>query len=122
MFKYNNDGNLALGQTAKTTNRIFSDKINKIKNFIARHSVWFICFALALLLLKPSGPELNTLLLIIAFSALSLALSGLAAYVYTKLDFVESNASTALALIFLGVHIFSGLCILGVYIAQFSGY
>jgi len=122
MFKYNNDGNLALGQKAEAGSNIITDRLSKIKNFITRHSLWFISFAVALLLLKPSGPELNTILLIIAFSALSLALSGLAAYVYTKLDFVESNASTALALIFLGVHIFSGLCILGVYIAQFSGY
>jgi hypothetical protein len=93
--------------------------MNKIIDFIKRHSLWLIAGALAIFFLDPSIAEIKTLLLIISAEILAIALSGFAHFVYTKIDFTKDDASMNLGMIFLGVHSLVGLTILGVYIAQY---
>ena len=94
--------------------------MDEIKNFIARHGSWIITGAAALLLLAPALAEIRTLLLAAAFECLALALSSLAVFVYTKINFIKSRSHHALGYIFLGVHICIGLVVIGVYIAQIN--
>lgn len=72
------------------------------------------------MILVPSFAEIRTLLLLVITECTALALSGAAQYVYTKIDFTADNAPLNLGMIFLGVHILTGLTILGVYLAQFA--
>ncbi len=94
--------------------------MEKIKSIILRNSVWLVIMAVSLLLLKPAAAEFNTILLILLFECIALSLSGVSAYVFTKIDFTQSNALSNLGYIFLGVHICVGLIVLGVYIAQYA--
>ena len=91
-----------------------------IWNFIIRHAIWIALVVLALLLFKPGLSEIRTLLLIVAVESIALALSGLALYAYTKIDFTKELGNLNPGLIFLGVHICVGLVVMGVYIAQFA--
>ncbi len=86
---------------------------------VLRHAAWIIPAILAFMILSPGMPELRTLLIITIVECMSLALSGLSAFVYTNLDFTKMYFANALGFIFLGVHICIGLTILGVYLAQF---
>jgi hypothetical protein len=95
--------------------------MKEIYNYIVRHSIWVILILVAFWLLKPQMPEINTLLLITIVEAIAIALSGLASYAYTKVDFTRTGVNSNLGFIFLGVHICVGLVVLGVYIAQFAG-
>ena len=95
--------------------------MEKILDLIKRNSAWIIPALISLLLLKPAIEEINTILLAVLFESLAISLSGVAAYVYTKIDFVRTYDSNALGYIFIGVHFCVGLTVLGVYIAQFSG-
>lgn len=94
--------------------------MKKIKNFILRNSIWLGILLFALYLLSPGSPEVNTILLVVTIEALAIGLSGIAAYVFTRIDFIKEDLSNNLGMIFLGVHVCVGLVILGVYIAQFS--
>lgn len=108
-------------------------------NFILRHSTWFGLGLISLLLLiwqfGAITEFIRTLLMICTVEAIALALSSVAIFVYTKLDFtagiiygadkklgsIEQHAFIqVIGNIFLGVHILVGLCVLGVYIAQFT--
>lgn len=95
-------------------------KMKDIWNFISRNALWLGIGLLALLLLGPGLAEFKTLLFIGSVESLALALSGVAAYVYTKIDFTSTLINSNLGFIFLGVHICVGLVVLGVYIAQFG--
>lgn len=94
--------------------------MKRIKDFIVRNSIWVCLLLFALYLMSPGSPELNTLLFVVSFEALAIGLSGIAAYVFTRIDFIKEDLSNNLGMIFLGVHVCVGLVILGVYIAQFS--
>jgi hypothetical protein len=94
--------------------------MNNILDFIKRHAVWLSLGALALIFLSPGIAELKTILLITAIEALAIALSGIALYVYTKIDFTKDTLTTNPGLIFLGVHVCVGMIVLGVYLAQFA--
>lgn len=94
--------------------------MQNIINFFKRNVIWFGLGLAALLLLSPAAPEFRTLLLAIAIECLALAMSGLSVYVYTKMDFIQEKSTHILGQIFLGVHICSGLCVLGVYMAQWG--
>jgi hypothetical protein len=95
--------------------------MENILNFIKRNCIWFLLGLSAIWLLAPSMPEVKTILLISIIESLAIALSGLAHYAYTKIDFTqEPIASGNSGLIFLGVHVCVGLVVLGVYIAQYS--
>ncbi|MDQ1266422.1 MAG: hypothetical protein QG635_1574 [Bacteroidota bacterium] len=94
--------------------------MNNILDFLKRYGILIILAAAALAVLRPKLPELNTLALITAIEAIAVALSGLAAFAYTKIDFTKEDIRTNLGYIFLGVHICTGLTVLGVYIAQYS--
>ncbi|MFP4527296.1 MAG: hypothetical protein ACLFQX_01995 [Candidatus Kapaibacterium sp.] len=92
--------------------------LDKIIDFISRNFLWIALGIGAILLLRPGMAELNTMLIVAATESLALALSGLAAYVYTRIDFRQNLFNSNLGYIFLGVHICVGLVVLGVYIAQ----
>lgn len=87
---------------------------------ISRNISWLLPAVIAAVLLKPAISEINTILLVILFECLAIALSALALYAYTRIDFIREHQEVAIGKIFLGVHILVGLCVLGVYIAQFS--
>lgn len=89
-----------------------------IITFVSRLISWILPIFIALILLKPSGAELKTILLVIVFECIAIALSGLAVFAYTKLNFVHKEAFACIGRIFLGVHITVGLIVVGVYIAQ----
>ncbi|MBM2817025.1 MAG: hypothetical protein HW421_3787 [Ignavibacteria bacterium] len=94
--------------------------MNNLINFFTRHAIWLALGVVAILFLNPGIEEIKTLLLITAVECLAIALSGIAVYVYTKIDFTSYEAMHCLGWIFLGVHICVGLVVLGVYIAQFA--
>lgn len=71
-------------------------------------------------ILTPGIEELQTLLILILVEVVAVALSAVAAYSFTKVDFTYGIATNSLGYIFLGVHICVGLTILGVYLVQFS--
>ena len=89
-------------------------------NLIKRNSVLLLIGLFALFLLGPETAEIKTILLVIAIESISIALSGFALYVYTKIDFTDGAFHNNPGIILLGVHICVGLSVLGVYIAQFS--
>jgi hypothetical protein len=94
--------------------------MDKIKDFVARNSIWLGLAVFTLYLFSPGSPELNTILFVITIEALAIGLSGIAAYCFTRIDFINEHLNNDLGMIFLGVHVCVGLVILGVYIAQFS--
>ncbi len=89
-------------------------------NFIIRHALLIALAILALLMLSPARAEINTFLLIAAVECIALALSGVAVFVFTRINFTSEYAGNNLGLIFLGVHVCAGMSVLGVYIAQFA--
>ena len=95
------------------------NKINLI-NFLKRNSILLVVGIFAFLILGPQSAEIKTIFLVIAIESISIALSGFALYVYTKIDFTEDGFHNNPGIILLGVHICVGLSVLGVYIAQFS--
>ena len=90
-------------------------------NFILRHSAWISLIFISILLLNPIIAEFRTLLLITAFEAVAIFLSGFSVYVFTKIDFINEQSYSVLGYIFLSVHILTGMTVLGVYLAQFGG-
>ena len=94
--------------------------MKEVINFISRHFVWLITGLAAIIILKPGIAEIKTVLIIITAECLALSLSGLAAFVFTKIDFTKDNVNNNLGLIFLGVHIFVSIVVLGVYIVQYG--
>ena len=94
--------------------------MTNIINFVKRNAIWFGVGLSSLLLFSPGMPEIKTLLLILVIESLAIALSGIALYAYTKIDFTRESANTNLGFIFLGVHLSVGLIVLGVYLAQYG--
>jgi hypothetical protein len=100
--------------------------MNKFQNFIARHSSWSLIAAISLLLLYPTIAEFKTILMIFTFESLAIALSGVALFAYTKVDFINelsggiNEKTNIIGSIFLAVHLLVGFVVLGVYIAQFA--
>jgi len=94
--------------------------IEKVFDSIKRNAVWILIIILALMLIRIDTTEIRTFILIVITECIAMALSGVAQYVYTRIDFTKESANNNLGYIFLGVHICVGLIILGVYIVQFS--
>ena len=94
--------------------------MKNIWNFISRHAIWFIIGIISVLCFNPGFAEIKTLLFITLIESLAIALSGIAVYAYTKIDFTKDMVNTNLGFIFLGVHLCIGLVVMGVYIAQFA--
>ena len=94
--------------------------MDNIIGFIKRNSIWIGLSLIALYLLSPGSPELNTFLFVITIESLAIGLSGIAVFAFTRIDFIKESLNSNLGMIFLGVHVCVGLVILGVYIAQFS--
>lgn len=87
----------------------------KIKDFILRNGLWLLISAIVLLVLAPQVSELRMLMLIVFIELVALAMSGIASYVFTKVDFIENRSYNALGAIFLGVHFLVGLGVVGLY-------
>lgn len=104
-------------------NKSLKEYLKSVWNFIKRNATWFIIGLIAWLILKPGIAEIRTILQVVLYETIALALSGVAVFVFTKLDFVaieKSNDRFMLGYIFLGVHILVALSILGIYIVQFA--
>lgn len=91
--------------------------MENIKNFVFRNGLWMAILAVISLLLVPQMDEIRMLMLIIFIELIALALSSLASFIYTKLDFVETRSYNVLGAIFLGVHFLVGLGVVGLYYA-----
>lgn len=89
--------------------------IEKVKNFIIRNGVWFIIAAIVFAFLAPQINELRMLMLIIFIELVAMVMSGIASFIYTKVDFIESRSYNTLGAIFLGVHFLVGLGVVGLY-------
>lgn len=88
-----------------------------IKNSILRNGLWMAISAIVVVILALHLSELRMLMLIVFIELIALALSGIASFVYTKVDFIESRSYNALGAIFLGVHFLVGLGVVGLYYA-----
>lgn len=88
-------------------------------DIIRRHGIWILLFTAMMLLFSPQKEEFATIMLIIVIELLATALSGLSAYIYTRIDF-PTHSQIVLGHIFLGVHLCVGLTVLGVYFVQFG--
>lgn len=89
-----------------------------MKDFLKRNITWLIPALAATLAIGPAIAEFRTLMIAVLIECLALALSGLAAFAYTKLDFIKRRSENVLGHIFLGVHLCAGLSVLSVYFAQ----
>lgn len=87
------------------------------KDFVLRNGLWITIAVIAGALLAPQIGELRMLILIVFIELVALALSSIASYVYTKVDFIESRSYNVLGAIFLGVHFLVGLGVVGIYYA-----
>lgn len=79
--------------------------------------------ALLIIIIKPEKSEINTIYLVFIFEIISIVLSKIAIYFLTEKNenyFVNKKDNITNSAIIMGVHICTGLVILGVYIAQFS--
>lgn len=88
-----------------------------IKNYILRNGLWMAISGIVVVILAPQLSELRMLMLIVFIELIALALSGIASFVYTKVDFIQSRSYNALGAIFLGVHFLVGLGVVGLYYA-----
>jgi len=88
-------------------------------DIVRRHGIWILIFVVVLMLLSPQKEEIATLAIIIAIELIAIALSGLSAYIFTRIDF-PTHLPNVLGFIFLGVHLCVGLTVLGVYYVQFG--
>lgn len=95
--------------------------INKSYYFdlVKRHAIWLILLISAFIVFKPQSEEIITVLFVVTVELIAIAMSGIASFIYTRIDF-PSHSPIVLGFIFLGVHICAGLTILGVYLAQFG--
>ncbi|OGU40527.1 MAG: hypothetical protein A2X61_13625 [Ignavibacteria bacterium GWB2_35_12] len=94
--------------------------LEKVFDTIKRNVVWILLIIFAVMLINLETTEIRTFILIVITECIAMALSGVAQFVYTRIDFTKESANNNLGYIFLGVHICVGLIILGVYIVQFS--
>lgn len=92
--------------------------MSKIIDLVKRNIVWILIGLFGCILLNPASPEIKTMFIVLVVESLAIALSGVAVYAYTNIDFTKDEVKSNLGLIFLAVHICVGLVILGVYIAQ----
>ena len=103
--------------------RTFKSKIS-IKSlislkFIYRHSLILSILCSTILLSKLNSLEMKTIFLFISIEMLTILLSGVAVYSFTRFNFNKHDSNPNLGLIFLGVHICVGLSALGTYLSQF---
>lgn len=102
--------------------KYYVDLIQQIENII-KYVLLITSLALLILFLKPEKSEFNTIYLVLIFEIISIILSKIAIYFLSDKNenyFVNKKDNISNSAIILGVHICTGLVILGVYIAQFS--
>ncbi|MFP4368607.1 MAG: hypothetical protein ACLFR2_03420 [Candidatus Kapaibacterium sp.] len=97
-----------------------STAIESSGRFLKRYAAWLIPGITAIVMLNPGTAEFRTLFLVVATECLAVFLSGLALLAYTQLDFTKEENRIPIGHIFMGVHLCTGLTVLGVYIAQLS--
>jgi hypothetical protein len=106
-------------QLLKKSLTITEINMNRIYDRIERYSLWLLIVLTAVFIIKPAIQEINTIMLIVIVETVALTLSRLAALAYTRIDFISERSEIMLASLFIGVHICTGMTVLGVYIAQF---
>ena len=102
--------------------KFYVDLFHQLENII-KFSLLISFLALFLILIKPEKSEINTIYLVFIFEIISIILSKIAIYFLADKNeniFVNKKDNITNSAIILGVHICTGLVILGVYIAQFS--
>ncbi len=102
--------------------RYYLELFQQIENVI-KYGLLVSAMALLIILLKPEKSEINTIYLVFIFEFISIILSKIAIYFLsdkTENYFLNKKDNITNSAIILGVHICTGLVILGVYIAQFS--
>lgn len=101
--------------------KIYSDIFLQIES-ISKYLILSSVLAILLLLLGISSSEFNTILLVLIFEIISIFLSKTAIYFLSNDNnyLINKKDNILNSAIILGVHICTGLVILGVYIAQFS--
>lgn len=92
----------------------------KMLDFLKRYGILLLVFFILFSMLLPGRAEINTFLIIILTEIIAIALSALALFAYTRLQFDAYCANNNLGYIFLGVHICVGFTMLGTYLVQFS--
>lgn len=97
----------------------FKKRIIEIWDFVKRNGLWIALGFAAFLALDSANAALETVLLLALIESVALGLSGFAAYIYTKANFIKMQMWNTLGTIFLGVHICIGLAVLGVYFTQY---
>ena len=86
-------------------------------NYSIKATIILALLFVAIILLNPGTPELNTMLIVICAECIALLLTLLSLYIL-KDGKIEKYNQKSVGLSFLGVHICVGLTILGVYLAQ----
>jgi len=100
--------------------KIYSDIFLQIES-IFKYIILSSVLIFLLYLLKINESEYNTILLVLIFEIISIFLSKTAIYFLNDNTYLINKSDNILnSAIILGVHICTGLVILGVYIAQFS--
>lgn len=99
------------------------DKIDDSNTFMR----WIMIIGVAFLLMMTAGFELEEFrvsVLIIWYALLSTAIASFMNFVYGKVNYHKAKDDPthiiAQAIIFVGVYLFSGLIVLGTYIAQYN--
>ncbi len=101
--------------------KIYSDILLQIES-ILKYIILSSVLIFLLYLLKINESEYNTILLVLIFEIISIFLSKTAIYFLSNDNnyLINKKDNILNSAIILGVHICTGLVILGVYIAQFS--
>ena len=102
--------------------KFYIELFQQLENII-KYTLLITAMALFIILIKPEKSEINTIYLIFIFEIISIILSKVAIYFLADKNeniFVNKKDNITNSAIILGVHICTGLVILGVYIAQFS--
>lgn len=90
-------------------------KFEKFFDFAKRNIPLIMLGVGAFLLYGAASSSMQIILLLVLIEAVALALSGIAAYSFTKVDFIRQQMYSTLGSIFLGVHICIGLVVMGAY-------
>ncbi len=86
-------------------------------NFAKRNSIILVLATIVFFFVKVDDETTQLLVKIIGAETLALALSGIAIYCLTEIDFVKEK-SPVIGWIILAVHFVVGLSILGIYIVE----
>lgn len=98
-----------------------TNTVRLVWNWIGRNLLLLAVLGGALYALgAASGVAVGTVLQLVVFECVAIALSGFAALVFTRFNFIKEEDTHALVRIFQAVHLLVGLCVLGIYFLQWA--